>query len=107
MMPFGRNAVICLEHGGTDDSVEHYRVGHVSGTAFPSPSLVLTDRLKVGDPSDERAHGYLSPEASAPYSITSRYELGVDHEAGPGRPRCYPAETDHGRKTTGERRSSR
>jgi len=100
MMPFGRNAVICLEHGGTDDSVEHYQ-SVTFWYGIPSASLVMTDRFKVGDPTDERAHAYLSPEASEPYAITSRYELGVDHEAGPGSPEVYPAETDYGRKTTG------
>jgi hypothetical protein len=100
MMPFGKNAVICLEHGGTDESVQHYQsVTYWYG--IPSPSLVMTDTLKVGDPSDEKAHGYLSPGASEPYPITSRYELGVDHEAGPGSPEVYPAETDFGRKTAG------
>jgi hypothetical protein len=100
MMPFGRNAVICLEHGGTDESDEHYRsVTYWYG--LPSPSLVPTDHLKVGDPSDERAHRYQSPDASAPYSITSRYELGVDHVAGPGSREVLPAETDYGRATRG------
>jgi hypothetical protein len=100
MMPFGRNALICLEHGGTDESVEHYR-SVTFWYGIPKPSLVMTDHFKVGDPSDERAHGYLSPDASAPYAITSRYELGVDHEAGPNSPEVFPAETDTGRKTTG------
>jgi hypothetical protein len=100
LMPFGRNAVICLEHGGTDESAEHYQsVTYWYG--IPSPSLIRTDSLKVGDASDERAHGYLSPGASAPYPITSRYELGVDHEDGPGSREVFPAETDFGRKTAG------
>jgi hypothetical protein len=100
LMPFGKNARICLEHGGTDDSKEHYRsVTYWYG--IPSPSLIQTDRLKVGDVSDEKAHRYLSPAASAPYSITSRYELGVDHLSGPGSPEVFPAETDFGRTTTG------
>jgi hypothetical protein len=100
MMPFGRNALICLEHGGTDESAEHYQ-SVTFWYGIPSASLIMTDRLKVGDPPDERAHAYLSPEASEPYSITSRYELGVDHEAGPSSPEVYPAETDYGRKTPG------
>jgi hypothetical protein len=100
MMPFGRNALICLEHGGTDESTEHYQsVTYWYG--IPSPSLVRTDHFKVGDPSDEKFHRYLSPDASAPYSITSRYELGVDHVAGPGSKEVFPAETDYGRKTQG------
>jgi hypothetical protein len=43
----------------------------------------------------------VSPDASAPYAVTSRYELGVDHEDGPGSPDVFPAETDYGRKTAG------
>jgi hypothetical protein len=100
MMPFGKNAVICLEHGGVDESVEHYQsVTYWYG--IPSPSLVKTDHLKVGNPADEGAHHYVSPDASAPYPITSRYELGVDHVDGPGSREVFPAETDTGRKTAG------
>jgi hypothetical protein len=100
MMPFGKNARICLEHGGTDESTEHYQsVTYWYG--IPSPSLVRTDSLKVGDPADERAHRYLSPDASEPYAITSRYELGVDHVSGPGSQEIFAAETDHGRRTSG------
>jgi len=100
MMPFGKNAVICLEHGGIDESDEHYQsVTYWYG--IPRPSLIRTDSFKVGDPKDEIAHRYLSPDSSAPYSITSRYELGVDHVAGPGSREVLPAETDYGRKTTG------
>jgi hypothetical protein len=40
---------------------------------------VLTDTLDVGDASSEAAHGYHSPEASPPYTISSRYEWGPDH----------------------------
>lgn len=100
MMPFGRNARICLEHGGTDESVEHYRsVTYWYG--IPGASLVRTDQLRVGDASDERSHRYRSESASTPYALTSRYELGVDHEDGPGSREVFPAETDHGRKTKG------
>jgi hypothetical protein len=100
LMPFGRNALICLEHGGTDESSEHYQsVTYWYG--IPSPSLVLTDQLRVGDPGDERVHRYVSPRASEPYAITSRYELGVDHLSGPGSREVFPAETDIGRRTKG------
>jgi len=104
MMPFGKNALICLEHGGTDESAEHYR-SVTFWYGIPSPSLIRTDRLRVGDPSDERAHGYASPEASAPYEITSRYELGVDHVAGPGSRVVFPAEAEPAGRPR-ERRSS-
>lgn len=97
LMPFGRNAVICLEHGGRDDSTEHYRT-----VAFwygaPAASLVGSDTLKIGDDASEQAHDYVSPDASAPYEITSRYEWGVDTLSNTV---IFPAETDYGRKTTG------
>lgn len=97
LMPFGKNARICLEHGGEDQSTEHYQtVAYWYGA--PAAALVKTDELKVGDGASESAHKYVSPAASAPYSITSRYEWGVDH--GKGR-EIYPATTDLGRKTTG------
>jgi hypothetical protein len=100
MMPFGRNARICLEHGGTDESVEHYQsVTYWYG--IPGPSLILSDTLRIGDAGEESAHHYSSPDATAPYAITSRYELGVDHVDGPGSEEVYPAETDVGRKTRG------
>jgi hypothetical protein len=77
LMPFGKNAVIHLEHGGMDESTEHYEtVAYWYG--LPSPSLVETDRLQIGDRDAETAHGYSSPQASAPYLISSRYEWGVD-----------------------------
>jgi hypothetical protein len=97
LMPFGKNARIQLEHGGVDESKEHYRtVTYWYG--LPAPSLVKTDSLKVGDSASEHEHRYLSPDASKPYQITSRYELGVDHLNGV---EIFPAETDSGRKTTG------
>lgn len=96
LMPFGKNAVIRLEHGGTDQSTEHYQtVTYWYGA--PAPSLIKTDELKVGDTASEAAHHYLSPQASAPYKITSRYEWGVDTINGR---EVYPAQTDYGRITT-------
>ena len=96
-MPFGKNARIQLEHGGVDDSTEHYRT-----VAFwyglPGASLVQTDTLHVGDPADEAAHAYASPDASAVDTLTSRYEWGVDTV---GSVATYPATTDTGRHTTG------
>ena len=59
--------------------------------------------MKVGDAASEESHHYLSPQASEPYEITSRYEWGVDTVVGgldrPGRV-VYPPHTDRGRKTT-------
>jgi hypothetical protein len=97
LMPFGKNALIQLEHGGTDESSEHYEtVTYWYGV--PSPSLIMTDKLEVGDLASERAHEYVSPDASDPVEITSRYEWGVDHFNGQ---EMYPAQTDRGRYTTG------
>jgi hypothetical protein len=97
LMPFGKNAVIDLEHGGTDESTEHYQtVAYWYG--LPGASLIKTDTLKIGDGASETAHRYVSPDASAPYAITSRYEWGVDTLAGA---EIFPAHTDIGRTTTG------
>jgi hypothetical protein len=97
LMPFGKNALIRLEHGGTDESAEHYEtVTYWYG--LPSPSLVETDELKIGDVAAEHAHDYSSPEASAPYAISSRYEWGVDTLDGK---EIYPEQQDQGRTTKG------
>src|SRR3954452_16524384 len=75
VMPFGRNARICLEHGGTNESTEHYEtVTYWYGT--PSPSLRKTDELQIGEDDSEKAHRYQSPDSSPPYEIDSRYERG-------------------------------
>jgi hypothetical protein len=96
-MPFGKNAKICLEHGGTNQSREHYEtVTYWYGA--PSPTLVKTDELQIGDAASEQAHGYASPEASPPYEIDSRYEWGIDRI---GNQEIYPAHRDTARKTTG------
>jgi hypothetical protein len=98
LFPFGRNARICLEHGGTDESTEHYEtVAYWYG--LPGASLIPTDSLNIADSSSERAHDYRSPEASAADRITSRFERGVDHLGGE---EMYPAHTETGRTTTGQ-----
>jgi hypothetical protein len=95
LMPFGKNAVIRLEHGGNNESQEHYEtVTYWYG--LPAPSLVKTDELFVGDRSSERQHQYSSPEASPPYELSSRYEWGPDTWKGI---EIYPAESDRGRTT--------
>jgi hypothetical protein len=95
LMPFGKNARIQLEHGGTNESTEHYQtVTYWYGV--PSPTLVKTDELQIGDEESEKTHAYYSPGASKPYEITSRYEWGVDHL---GEKEIYPAHTDRGRWT--------
>jgi hypothetical protein len=115
LMPFGRNARIQLEHGGENQSCERYRtVTYWYGR--PGATLVKTDELRLGDPASEAAHQYLSPQASEPYELTSRYEWGPDaydpKGKAPGnaqpppdvtgnRVDLYPAHTDRGRKVTG------
>lgn len=97
LMPFGRNARICLEHGGLDDSTEHYQtVTYWYGVN--RPTLIKTDELKIGSEASEREHRYSSPSASAPYEVTSRYEWGVDTLKGK---EIYAPHTDEGRKMTG------
>ena len=97
LMPFGRNALIRLEHGGTDESTQHYEtIAYWYG--LPSPSLVETDRLQIGNAADEHAHSYVSPQASAPYNISSRYEWGVDTLDGKT---IFPERQDTGRTTRG------
>ena len=95
MMPFGKNAVIQLEHGGADDSTQHYEtVTYWYG--LPAPSLIKTDELHVGDEASEKSHSYSSPDASKPYEIASRYEWGPDTINGK---EIYPATKDTGRTT--------
>jgi hypothetical protein len=97
LMPFGKNAKICLEHGGNNDSREHYKtVTYWYGA--PGRALAQTDELLVGDADSEKAHGYVSPDASAVKEVTSRYEWGPDRVQGK---EVYPAHTDRGRTTTG------
>jgi hypothetical protein len=96
-MPFGKNARIGLEHGGMNDSKEHYEtIAYWYGT--PGATLVMSDELKIGDERSEKSHGYVSPTASEPVEITSRYELGPDKLEGK---EIYQAETDKGRTMTG------
>lgn len=98
VMPFGKNARLQLEHGGQDESLEHYRtVAYWYGR--PGACLVRTDALHVGAADEEAAHDYASPTASAVESITSRFELGVDHLDGV---ETYPAITETGRHMTAD-----
>lgn len=97
LMPFGKNALIRLEHGPENQSTERYRtVTYWYGR--PGASVKQTDSLKVGDVASEQAHKYVSPQASEPYEIVSRYEWGPDKLKGK---EVYPTQTDSGRKTTG------
>src|SRR5262249_51545786 len=97
LMPFGKNALIRLEHGGQNESTEHY---HTLAYWYGRnrASLTNSDELKIGDESSEQAHRYSSPDASAPYQITSRYEWGMDTLNGK---EIYPPHADIGRRTAG------
>lgn len=76
LMPFGRNAVIHLEHGGLNQSKEHYKtVAYWYGA--PGATLIKTDELNVGDAASEESHRYHSP-GSQRYEVISRYEWGPD-----------------------------
>jgi hypothetical protein len=100
LMPFGKNAVIRLEHGGENESREHYEtVTYWYG--LPAPSMIKTDELSVADEASEAEHHYISTGASRPYQLTSRYEWGPDTFQGM---EIYPATTDRGRtmKATSE-----
>src|SRR5438309_5987186 len=73
LMPFGKNALIRLEHGGQNESTEHYQtVAYWYGA--PAATLVKSDSLKIGDLASEKAHTYSSPDASEPYELISRFE---------------------------------
>jgi hypothetical protein len=100
LMPFGKNAVIRLEHGGENESTEHYET-LTYWYGLPAPSLIKTDELSVGDEASEAEHHYISADASAAYELTSRYEWGPDTLQGM---EIYPATADRGRtmKTTSE-----
>jgi hypothetical protein len=97
LMPFGKRAVIRLEHGGRNESKEAYE-SVVYWYGSPKATLVLTDDLDVGDPDSEKAHRYASPRAGEPYELTSRHEWGPDTLDGV---ELYPATSDRGRRTTG------
>lgn len=96
-MPFGFRARIQLEHGGADDSVEHYRtVTFWYGRR--GACLALSDEFDVGDATDELRHHYDSPTASPVQSLASRFEVGVDHA---GATETVPTVTEDGRTMTG------
>jgi len=106
LMPFGRRAVIRLEHGGNNHRQEHYQtVTYWYGAPFAT--LVQTDTLDVGDEASESEHHYESPDATAPEEIVSRFEWGVDHvtvkDEKTGKKKSkevFPAQTKTGRTTT-------
>ena len=90
LFPFGRRAIINLEHGGENLSAEHYS-GVTYWYGIDKPTLVLTDQLNVSDEKDAAAHRYDSPTAGKPYALVSRYEWGPDRD---GARMHFPAEED-------------
>jgi hypothetical protein len=96
-MTFGKNARVQFEHGGVDDSTEHYR-SVVYWYGLPGACLLQTDALHVGDDADESAHAYASPNASSVDTVSSRWEWGVDQYQSI---EIFPATTDTGRHTNG------
>ena len=90
VFPFGRRAVIGLEHGGVNESTEHYS-GVVYWYGIDSPALVLTDHIHTCDENDAKTHAYVSPTAGDPYTLVSRYEWGPDHR---GTRMHFPAQED-------------
>jgi hypothetical protein len=112
IMPFGNRAVITFEHGGQNLTNEHYEaVTYWYG--LPSPSLIKTDEIDIGNAASENDHAYHSPDASEVSSITSRYEKGIDKfpSVAPGMDKnviqdiigkeIYPAQEENGRYTRG------
>lgn len=97
LMPFGKNAVIRLEHGGENQSTEHYEtVTYWYGRN--RATLIRTDGFAVGDEGSERAHDYVNPTASEKYAIESRYEWGPDTVKGK---LIYPPHSEWARKMKG------
>jgi hypothetical protein len=97
LMPFGKNALIRLEHGGENQSTEHYETvtfwyGRKGAT------LVKTDAFQVADEGGVRAHEYQSPTATPPYAVDSRYEWGPDVLQGK---EIYPSHRELARSMTG------
>ena len=91
LFPFGKNAVIRLEHGGENKSTEHYQtVTYWYGA--PKATLMKTDELKIADAASEKTHEYHSAAGSEPYEINSRNEWGPDTLDGK---EIYPAHIDH------------
>jgi len=97
IFPFGRRAVIGLEHGGENQTTEHYS-GVVYWYGMDSPTLVPTDHFHTCHEDDIKHHKYDSPSASEPYALVSRYEWGADHH---GPKMHFPAQEDRTRTMTG------
>ena len=100
-MPFGKNARIQLEHGGENESTRALPDASRTGTAAGARAWCRPTRCRSATRPTSAAHDYVSPSASAPVTVRSRYELGVDHV---GEREVCPRSTDTGRSTTGTTR---
>ena len=101
LIPFGKNARFTLEHGGANESNEHYEtVAYWYG--LQQPALTLTDEFDVGNTASEAEHHYSSPDATAPEILASRHEVGVDHvpSANGNQTEVVLTISDDGRRTT-------
>lgn len=100
LIPFGKNARFTLEHGGANDSTEHYEtVAYWYG--LQKPALVMTDELDIGNAASESAHHYASADATMAETVESRHEVGVDHvkSVGGEQVEVVPTTSDDGRRT--------
>jgi hypothetical protein len=97
--PFGRNAVIAMEHGIINISHEHYE-GCSYWYGVHDAGLILTDEVIVCDEESMQAHHAFSVNAQAPYRLTSRYDWGP-HEDFPMQREYFPAQSDMVRNTYG------
>jgi hypothetical protein len=75
--PFGKRAVIGLEHGAINNEAEHMS-GVVYWYGVNKASLILTDQLNVCNTTDQLRHNYSSPTACDCYALVSRYEWGAE-----------------------------
>src|SRR4029079_13131369 len=101
LIPFGKNARFTLEHGGQNETDEHYETV-IYWYGLQQPAIVLTDELNIGSLAGEESHQYVSPDATEPELVESRHEEGVDRapsrESG-RQVEVIPLLTDHGRRT--------
>jgi hypothetical protein len=100
LMPFGRNAVIRLEHGAENQSVQHYKTV-TFWYGKPRACLVQTDALHVGDVDDETKHKWSAVDATPPETLESRYEWGIDWDRFK-MVSVYPPSSDIGRSMKGQ-----
>lgn len=97
--PFGKNAVIAMEHGVINNSREHYE-GCAYWYGVHDAGLLLTDEVIVCDEGSMRAHNASSTSAQAPYVLSSRYDWGP-HEDYPMQREYFPEQRDTVRSTLG------